>query len=58
MGAEGIGGSLGCGGGKQKMIDQANGQKLKIWPPLTIQTITLAKNDRRTVGEQLGMGYG
>ena len=27
MGAEGIGGSLGCGGGKQKMIQATTGQK-------------------------------
>ena len=58
MGAEGIGGSLGFGGGSEKVNKMAVGQKLKLWPPCINQPMPLAENGRRTVGDQLGVGNG
>ena len=58
MGAEGIGGSLGFGGGSEKVNEMAVGQKLKLWPPRSNQPMPLAENDRRTVGDPLGVGNG
>ena len=58
MGAEGIGSSLGFGGGSEKVSEMAVGQKLKLWPPRNNQPMPLPENDRRTVGDQLGVGNG